>query len=176
MSGSYATRHYHRQAVTPPGTNPRKKYLVLFLAILLAVTAGLVYYAYTSGFLADENPHIPQQMITRINIERQANNLPPVELSESLTADAIKISREVRILPMGYQSGTASNHAEGTNIIVMPKVSWAISGLDSQQQEFTTLENDNTFFRENILNPSYDSVGIGVSGDSYNYYIVTLWD
>jgi uncharacterized protein YkwD len=175
MSDSYAIRHYHRQAATPPGTNPKKKYLVLFLAILLALTAGLVYYAYTSGLLADDNPNIPRQMMSRINLERQAGNLPPVELSGSLTADAIKTSREVRISPMGYQSGSASGPADGTNIVVIPKVSWAVSGFDSQHQIFSTLENDDSRFRENIFNPAYDSVGIGVSSDSYNYYIVTTW-
>ena len=175
MSSGYAIRNYHRQAVTPPGMNPRKKYLVLFLMILITVTAGLVYYAYSSGVMADDNPHIPRQMITRINLERQAGNLPPVQLSESLTADAIKTSRDVRISPMGYQSGPASKR-EGTNIIIIPKVSWAVSGFDSQQQLFTALESDNSPFRGNIVNPAYDSVGIGVSGDSYNYYIVTNWD
>jgi hypothetical protein len=176
MSDNYVIRHHHGQAITPPGTNPRKKYLVLFLVILLTVTAGLVFYASASGFLTDDNPNIPRQMITRINIERQADNLPPVELSGSLTADATKISREVRILPMGYQSGSVSKREERTNIVVIPKVSWAISGFDSQQQLFATLENDNNLFRQNIVNPAYDSVGIGVSGDSYNYYIVTTWE
>ena len=175
MSSGYAIRNYHRQTVTPPGMNPRKKYLVLFLMILITVTAGLVYYAYSSGVMADDNPHIPRQMITRINLERQAGNLPPVQLSESLTADAIKTSRDVRISPMGYQSGPTSKR-EATNIIIIPKVSWAVSGFDSQQQLFTALESDNSPFRGNIVNPAYDSVGIGVSGDSYNYYIVTNWD
>jgi uncharacterized protein YkwD len=175
MSDSYAIRRHHRQEVTPLGTNPRKKYLVLFLAILLGLTAGLVYYAYTSGFLAENNPTIPRQMMSRINLERQAGNLPPVELSGSLTADAVKTSNVIRVSPMGYQSGAAADPAEGTNVIVVPKVSWAVAGLDSQHRIFTALENDNSRFRENILNPAYDSVGIGVSSDSYNYYIVTIW-
>ncbi len=176
MSDSYATRHYHRQAVTPPGTNPRKKYLILLLAVIFTATVGMVYYAYTSGLLAEDNPNIPGQMVTRINSERQAGNLPPVELSERLTSDAIKTSRQVRVSPMGYRSGSAPVNGARTTILVVPKISWALSGYDSQQQLFSSLENDDALFRDTLLDPAYDSVGIGVTGDSYNYYIVTVWE
>ena len=176
MSDNYIIHHNRRKTLTPLGTNRRKKYLVLFLAMLLAATAGVTYYAYTSGLLAEDNPHIPQQMVARINIERQANNLPPVQLSQSLTNDAIKVSREVRISPLGYQSGIASKGAEGADIFIVPKISWAISDYDSQRQLVGTLENDNTRFREHILDSFHKTVGVGVTGDSYNYYIVTIWD
>jgi uncharacterized protein YkwD len=175
MSDSYAAHYPNHHKVVPLGTNPRKKYLVLFLVIILAATAGIVYYAYTSGLLSENNPNIPRQVIARINLERQAGNLPPVVLSQDLTADAQKTSRIVRVSPMGYQSGTGPENA-GINIFVIPKTTWALSGYDSQQQLFATLETDDALFRENILNPAYDSVGIGTSGDSYNYYIVTIWD
>jgi uncharacterized protein YkwD len=175
MSDSYAIRRYHRQTVIPLGTNRRKKYLMLFLAMILAATVGIVFFAYTSGLLAEDNPQIPQQIIARINIVRQANDLPPVQLSQGLTKDAIKISRDVRVSPRGYLSGTGLKTGEAANIFVIPKISWAISGYDSQQQMFTTLENDNSLFRKNILDTAFDSVGIGVSGDAYNYYIVTIW-
>jgi len=176
MSDNYGIHHSRQKTLTPPGTNHRKKYLVLFLVILLAATAGAAYYAYTSGLLAEDNPHIPQQMVARINIERQADNLPPVLLSPSLTNEAIKVSREVRISPMGYQPGIASKGAESADIFVVPKISWAISDYDSQQQLVGTLENDNNRFRENILDSAHKSIGVGVTGDSYNYYIVTIWD
>jgi hypothetical protein len=170
MSDSYALHRHHRKIITPLGTNRRKKYLVLFLAIILAATAGVVYYAYTSGFLAEDNPQIPGQMLTRINAERQENNLPPVQLSQSLTSDAITISREVRASPRVYLSGTGLKTAEGTNIFVVPKISWAISGFDSQQQMLATLETDDSSFRTNILDSAHGSVGVGVAGDSHNYY------
>jgi uncharacterized protein YkwD len=160
----------------PPGTNRRKKYLVVFPVIIPAATAGVAYYAYSSGLSAEDNPHIPQQMVTRINIERQADNLPPVQLSPGLTNEAIKVSREVRISPLGYQPGIAAKGAEGADIFVVPKISWAISDYDSQQQLVGTLESDNHRFRENILDSAHKTVGVGVTGDSYNYYIVTIWD
>jgi hypothetical protein len=176
MSDTYATRHYHRPSVTPPGTNPRKKYLIILLAVIFAATTGLVYYAYSSGLLAEDNPNVPGQVLTRINSERAASNLPPVGFSGKLAGDAIKISRQVRVSPMGYRSGSAPANGARTSVLVIPKISWALSGYDSQQQLFAGLENDDPLFRDAVLDPAYDSVGIGVTGDSYNYYIVTVWE
>jgi uncharacterized protein YkwD len=175
MSDSYVLHRHHRKIITPPGTNRRKKYLVLFLVIILAAAVGAVWYAYTSGFLAEDNPQIPGQMLARINAERQENNLPPVQPGQSLTNDAITISREVRASPRAYLSGTGLKTAEGANIFVVPKISWAVSGFDSQQQMVASLENDDSSFRTNILDRAHGSVGVGVAGDSYNYYIVTVW-
>jgi hypothetical protein len=175
MSDNYSINRYQHPAVTPPGTKPKIKYLVLFLALILGAGVGIAYYAVSSGLLAEDNPHVSEQIIARINSEREADSLPPVELSQGLTDDAIKTSRDVRISPVVYRSRTPSNGIEGENIFVIPKISWAVSGYDSQQQFFTTLENDNPAFSENIRNPDYGSVGIGVSGDLYNYYVVTSW-
>ncbi|MFA5266438.1 MAG: CAP domain-containing protein [Methanoregula sp.] len=175
MSDNYSINRYHHPAVTPPGTTPKKKYLVLFLVLILSAGVGIAYYAVSSGLLADDNPQISEQMIARINSEREADNLPPVHLSQGLTDDAIKTSRDVRISPVVYRSRTSSTGFERENIFVIPKISWAISRYDSQQQLFTALENENPGFYENIKNPDYGSVGIGVSGDSFNYYVVTSW-
>jgi len=176
MSDSFTINRYQHPAVTPLGTKPKKKYLVLFLVLILGAGIGIGYYAVSSGFLAEDNPHISEQIIARINYERVADNLPPVHLSQSLTDDAIKTSRDVRISPVVYRSRTSSTGVEGENIFVIPKISWAISGYDSQQQLFRTLEMDNPAFSENIKNPDYGSVGIGASGDSFNYYVVTSWE
>lgn len=148
----------------------------MFLVLILGAGVGIVYYTASSGLLADDNPQISGQIIARINSQRLADNLPPVQLSQGLTDDAIKTSRDVRISPVVYRSRAPSNGAEGENIFVIPKISWAISAYDSQQQLFTTLENDNPVFSENIKNPDHGSVGIGVSGDSFNYYVVTSWE
>jgi hypothetical protein len=176
MSDTITIRKYHRQAVTPLGTNRRKKYLVLFLAIIIAAVAGIAYHAWSSGILADENPRIPGQVLDRINLERQVNNLDPVQLSDSLTYDATRISREVRTSPLVYQSGNNPVSTGRTNIFVLPKISWAVPGYDSLQQVFVVLEGDDRAFIENIHDPSRRSIGIGVSGDSQNYYLVTTWE
>jgi uncharacterized protein YkwD len=175
MPDNYTINRYQHPAVTPLGTNPKKKSFVLFLVLILGAGAGIAYYVVSSGLLADDNPHISEQIIARINSEREADSLPPVRLSQSLTDDAIKTSRDVRISPVVYRSRTPSTGVEGENIFVIPKITWVISGYDSQQLLFTSLENDNPVFSENIKNPDYGSVGIGVSGDSFNYYVVISW-
>jgi hypothetical protein len=176
MSDTITIRKYHRQTITPLGTNRRKKYLVFFFAIIIAAIAGIAYHAYSSGILADENPRIPGQVLNRINFERQANNLNPVQLSDSLTYDATRISREVRTSPLVYQSGNNPVSSGRTNIFVLPKISWAVPGYDSLEQVFVVPKGDDSAFLENIRDPAHRSVGIGVSGDSYNYYLVTTWE
>jgi hypothetical protein len=176
MSDTITIRKYSRQAVTPLGTNRRKKYLVFFLAIIIAAVAGITCHAWSSGILADENPRIPGQVLDRINLERQARNLDPVQLSDSLTYDATRISREVRTSPLVYQSGNNPASTRKTNIFVLPKISWAVPGYDSLQQVSAVQEGDDSAFLENIHDPAHRSVGIGVSGDSYNYYLVTTWE
>jgi hypothetical protein len=176
MSDTITIRKYHRQVVTPLGTNRRKKYLVLFFAIIIAAVAGIAYHAYSSGILADENPRIPGQVLDRINLERQANNLNPLQLTDSLTYDAKRISQEVRTSPLVYQTGNNPSSTQRTNIFVLPKISWAVPGYDSLQQVFVIPEGGDSVFLENIHDPSHRSIGIGVSGDSYNYYLVTTWE
>jgi uncharacterized protein YkwD len=176
MSDTYTLQRYQHQTPAPLGTNRRKKYFRLFLVGLIIASIAVVYLVSTSGLLAEDNPQIPQQMLSRINLERQANNLPLVQLSETLTQDALKKSQEVKISPIAYQSGAGSRAAEGTNVLIIPKISWAISSYDFRQQMFDSLENNDNLFRKNILDRNYHMTGIGVTGDGYNYYIVTKWE
>jgi hypothetical protein len=175
MSDDYGIRRYHRQsAPVVLGINKRKKYLrVLLLLIVAAVVSG-AYLVYSSGILADDNPRIPQQLIARINQERQANNLPAVQADDRLTNLALGTSRELRVSSLTYTTGTGAS-GDNTNVFVIPKVSWAISGYDAQQQMIDTLENEDRTFYDNIMNSQYRNIGIGVTGDGYNYYIAVKW-
>jgi uncharacterized protein YkwD len=175
MSDNYAIRRYHRQTVPVLGVNRKKKYLKILLILILAGVAGTAYLVYSSGILADDNPHIPQQMITRINLERQANNLVPVQQDERLANLALGTSREVTISSLTYSKGTGASSGDTTNVFVIPKISWAISGYDAQQQMFDALENSDGTFRSNVLNGEYSRAGIGVTSDGYNYYIAVKW-
>lgn len=175
MSDNYAIRRYHRQTMPVPGMNRNKKYLKIFLAMLLVGAAVAAYFVYTSGILADDNPLISQQFLDRINLERQAASLPPVQMDDHATYLATTISRQAKLSQLTGASQPDTEAGAGTNIFVIPKISWAISGYDSQQQMFDTLENNDNTFRSNILNRNFRLVGIGVSGDGYNYYIATRW-
>jgi uncharacterized protein YkwD len=157
------------------GINRNKKYLKIFLVLLLAGAAVASYLVYSSGILADDNSRIPQQFVDRINLERQANNLPPVHLDAGLNNEATKKSQQIKISPMTSSLQSTEPGGAGNNVFVIPKISWAISGYDSQQQMFDTLENNDNTFRSNILNSNFKAIGVGVSGDGYNYYIATNW-
>jgi hypothetical protein len=88
---------------------------------------------------------------------------------------ALAKSREVKI-SRGESAGlpgTKTVYRE--NIFIIPKLSWVLSNYNSRQQIFDDLENGENTFRANLLNTDTHSVGIGISGDWDNYYIVTRW-
>ena len=175
MSDNYAIKRYHRQTVTPLGTSGKKKYLVIFGLVLLAGMAGMAYVVYTSGIFADDNPRIAPKLLGSINLERHANNLQPVQVDSSLANLAYTKSKEVKISQMNYAQGANPNPDDSTDVLVIPKISWALSSNDFQQQMAGSAENENSALRKNVLNPKYRTIGIGVTSDSYNYYIVTKW-
>jgi uncharacterized protein YkwD len=173
MSDNYAIKRYHRQTVSVVGMNRSRKYLTIFTILLLASIAGVTYVVYSSGIFASDNPEIAPGLVGRINLERHANNLPPVNIDDSLSYAANSKAREVKISPSNYARVMDANPDATTNIFIIPKVTWALSGSDFQQQVSDSAEN--AAFRRNMLNPLYRTVGIGVTSDSYNYFIVTKW-
>jgi uncharacterized protein YkwD len=175
MSDTYAIKRYHRQTVYTSGMNRKKKILVIFSLLFLAGLTGVAYVVYNSGFFADNNPKIAPQLTGRINLERHANNLQPVVVDSSLSNFATTKSRDVKISQLNYAQGVNPNNDPTTNVLIIPKITWALSSSDFQQQMVDSLENENAAFRKNILNPKYGSIGIGVASDSFNYYIVTKW-
>ena len=172
MSDTYAVGKYPRPNLPPLGMNRKKKYFRILLIVSLVAVAGLIYGAYSSGFFTDANPAIPREFFDRVNLERQASNLEPLAFSESLGGAALARSQDVRSSPMAYPAGATGKG--GTNVFVVSKISWAVSSLGSRQDLLDTFENTDNTFRDNILNPAYTSIGIGVSSDAYNYYIVTM--
>jgi uncharacterized protein YkwD len=175
MSDNYALKRYHRQTVPVMGTNRKKKVLLVFMLLFLAGAVGIVYLVYSSGILAEDNPKIVSQLARRINLERHANNLPVVSMDSSLSNLAYVKSKEVKISQLNYARGSNPNLDENTNVFIIPKITWALSGSDFRQQMVDSLENENSGFRKNVLNPRYRSIGIGMTSDSYNYFIVTQW-
>ena len=175
MTGNYSATEYRHRNVTVVGINRKKKYLTFFVILLIAGTAGVAYLIHSSGIFAADNPHLAPMLAERINLERQANGLPQVQGDSTLSYQAYTKSQEVRISPMNYADGTNPNPDGSTNIIIIPKLTWALSDKDFQQQIGDSMENKDTSLRKNILNPNFKTIGIGVSSDNYNYFIVTKW-
>lgn len=175
MSDTLTFRKYRRQPVTPVGTSPSRKFAFLFFALMIGAAAGTAYLVWNAGIVAEDNPRIAGQVLERINLERQAVRLGPVQPGDRMSNEATRISREVRTSPLAFMSGQNPSVKGRTNIIVVPRLACAIPGYDALQEVFTGTGSDETSFRHNALDPSVDSVGIGVIGDSNNYYIVTTW-
>jgi hypothetical protein len=175
MSDNYAIKRYHRQTVSVVGSNRKKKYLVLVLLLLVAGVLGMGWLVYSSGIMEAENPRLAPDLANRINLERQAHDLPPVQGDASLSYLAYTKSQEVKVAQLNYGQGGNANLDATTDVIIIPKMTWAFSGKDFRQQLADTPENAQSTFRNHVLDPAYRTIGIGVSSDSYNYYIVTKW-
>lgn len=153
----------------------RKKYLKILLVVLFAAVAAVGYFAITSGVLAEENPALQEHLITRINNERLAHNLPPVLIDNSLANQAERSSQEFRVSQLAYTSWTGLNAGQGADAFIYPKISWAVSSIGLESPLFDSWVTGNADFADDIMNRDYTRIGIGISSDGYNYYIVTQW-
>ena len=176
MSDHSAASHYSRKKIHVLGTSRKRKYLKVLLIVLLAALAGLAYFAVNSGILAEENPAIPQHLITRVNSERLAHNLPPVQNDGNLAYQAERRSQEIRISQIAYNFQSGQKSGENTDAFIYPKISWAVSNINLEPPLFDSWIAGDAGFQSDILNTEYKKIGIGISSDGYNYYIVTKWE
>ena len=176
MSDHSSASHYnHGKKIHVLGTSRKKKYLKVLFLVLLAALAGIACFAVSSGILADENPAIPQHLVTRINSERLAHNLPPVQNDASLASQAERRSGDLRVSQRAYTSQSGTQSADNTDAFVYPKIAWAVSSISLEPPLFDSWIADDPTFQQDILNKGYKNIGIGISSDGYNYYIVTKW-
>ena len=77
---------------------------------------------------------------------------------------------------MAFYSPTGQKTGEITDILIYPKISWAVSSINLEPPLFHSKQADNPVFRREVLNSRHKNIGIGISRDSYNYYIVTKWE
>jgi uncharacterized protein YkwD len=175
MSDGFMLRRYHRQTTLVPETGRKRTYTLVILSLFIAGITGTVFLLAGSGILSDENPELSNGMLARINLEREANNLSPVRMDEDLKAQAIAISREVRTVSITPSTVSGTAVPDATNVFVMPKITWMVSGYDSQQAILDMLENRDPLFRNNILNSDYRDVGIAITSDGFHYFIAVNW-
>jgi uncharacterized protein YkwD len=175
MSDNFALRRYHRQTLPLPAGAGKPRYLKFGLAILLlAGICGAGYLAWSSVFLAGNTDGVAREIVSRINLEREANNIEPVRVDERLNGLALSDSREVVGSVPVYSASAGSTSS--VNLFVIPKISWILSGYDTRQQLLDMLENTDPAFRNNILDSDHRNIGIGVSSDGYHYYIAVRWE
>jgi hypothetical protein len=175
MSDHSAGSHNNRKKIHVFGTSRKKKYLKVLFIFLLAALAGLAYFALSSGILAEDNPALPQHLITRINSERLSHNLPPVISDGSLANLAVQKSRDIRVSQMVYNPQSGIKPGESTDVFIYPKIALAISSISLEPPLFDAWIAEDPNFQKDSLNNEYKNIGIGISSDGYNYYIVTKW-
>ena len=175
MSDHSPAFHHHQKKIHVLGVSRKKIYLKVLIVILCAVFAVLAWFTISSGFLANENPEIPRHLVAWINTERAASSLPPVTLSDTLAHEALLASQEIRASRTSYTSWQKTPADQDTDFFIYPKLSWAISGIRLEPMLFDAWRTNEPGSVSHILDKDARDIGIGVSSDGYNYYIVTKW-
>ncbi len=150
------------------------KLSTVVILIGLCCIAGYIVYANDSipfEFPKERTPacdNVQDQMFTLINNDRHLFNVPPAQLDGELTLDSIEISKN---MPISY----ISKPWDRFDYFVVKKSDWSRRYYFSPQYEFDRWTNTDLNFRNDVLNRDYNRVGVGVSEDSTNYYIVIRW-
>jgi len=174
MSDNYSSSHYRKKATPTFGTGRKMKYFKITLVLFLAGIIAGGYFLMNSGALADTTSAIPGQVLSHINSERKAANLPAVTWNQDQANRAVEQSSQVRVSPLAQASHTTENSLT-EDAYTYPRVSQALSAFSIQQPLFDSWSADQNAFRGDVLNPNFKTVGIGADSDGYNYYIVAVW-
>ena len=174
MSDHFSSVHNRKKHVHVVGTTRKKTFFRLSLAILLVAGAVCGYVVVSSGILSDDHSAISNQLLTRINDQRHAGNLPALANDPALANQAMQDSVQLKLSPMAYNAAAGTKPASAANVYVLPKMSLALTTLSLEPQLFDAWSAD-AQFRNNVMNPQFQKAGIGIESDGYNYYIVTLW-
>jgi uncharacterized protein YkwD len=175
MSDHPYSPHYRRKYHHVLGENRQKKFLKITFAILafLLIVAG--YQVYSSGVLADDTAGVSQHVLSKINEAREAGNLPLVHESDNLVNQAKANSARMRVAPLAYRADPTAKSGS-SDAYIIPKLSQILSSLHIDQDPVNAWLDSDEQFQNDVMNPDFASVGIGVESDGYNYYIVTQWE
>jgi uncharacterized protein YkwD len=151
-------------------------YLSFFIVVCVLVTQESDAQESKVSFQKPDNVTIEKKLFARINSERKRRALPPLELSSDLTLLARNHSKhmaEIQDLTHLSSSGEIYLHRlvkEGGHFI---KIGENVTFSETYQDEFIHQElMKSAELKENILDPEFDQVGVGVADrEDWGYYI-----
>jgi len=112
---------------------------------------------------------VADKVFSLINDDRHLFNVPSAQFDYPLASDSVSISSSY--LPYIY----VSKPWDRFDYFVVEKSEWTRRYYYSPQTFFDTWTNTDMNFRNNVRNRDYNRVGVGVTEDNRNYYIVILW-
>ena len=144
--------------------------------LLLMCVCAIGYCVYANDILDLEFPKVhtntcsfvQDKMFSMINEDRHLFNVPSAQLDYQISSDAISISENMPFLYI-------LKPWDRFDYFVIKKSEWSKRYYSSPQTIFDTWTNTDINFRNNVRNRDYNRVGVGVSEDSKNYYIVIKW-
>jgi len=152
----------------------KRNHIIIITALVILI--GIVGFAYATNPTTFEVPKqttpdcmiASDQIFNLINNDRHLFNIPSAQFDSTLTHDAIEISRNIPY-------NQISKPWDKFDHFVISKKAWTQRYYSSPQYNFDIWTNTDMNFRNDVRNRDYNRVGVGVSSDSVNYYIVILW-
>ena len=174
MSDHYPAAHHRRKAVHVVGTTRKKSFVRASLVLVLLLAAVATYAIVTSGVFSDDNSPMIQELLNRINGQRQVAGLPPVHWDESLAKTAGQDSLQLRETPLAYNPAMNAKTEGVADAFTLPKTSQVLSALYIEPPLFDQWSASKQF-AGHVMDKSLTSIGVGIETDGYNYYTVAVW-
>ena len=174
MSDNYSSTHYRKQETQSFGTGRKMKYFKITVVVVLIGLIAIGYLLANSGIFTDNSGAITGQIMTKINAERNAANLPPLIWDTNLANRALTQSSQMRVSPLAQASHTTDGSLS-EDAFVYSRVSLALSTFSLEQPLFDSWDSTRDAFHKDALNPDFKNVGLGIDSDGYNYYVVAVW-
>ena len=146
--------------------------VICIITIMILFMCGV--YAYNSSSYSD-NPSVSDKIFFLINNDRHLFGVPSAQWDDSLSHEASTKSIELIATSKGGYINTPSLPWDRKDTFIIPKSKWSENYYFSPQTIFDRWTNTDRNFRLDSLNRDYNQVGVGVSSDMNNYYVVILW-
>lgn len=155
---------------------PKKKsdhfLLILLSIILLLAIIGWAVATVIVPVFSEDNPKVSQKIFALMNNDRQLYNVPNAQWDYNLANQALQRSVDLFI---SSNSPYQSNPYDREDAFVISKFDWTRSYYFSPEYVLDSWRNGDNNFRQDLLNRDYSLVGVGVSSDWNNYYVVIKW-
>jgi len=174
MSDHYPTAHHRKKAVHVVGTTHKKTFLWVSFTIVCVLAAFSTYAIITSGVFTDNSHAMIQELLNRINGQRHAAGLPPVQWDQSLASQAEQDSLQLKETPLAYNPAVGSKTSGVADVFTLPKLSLVLSTLYIDPPLFDQWSGSNQF-AAHVMDRSFSAIGVAVESDGYNYYPVAVW-
>lgn len=147
--------------------------------LIICAVAGLCIAVNALGanpmFILNPDAGVEHKVFSMINDDRHLHSVPSAQLNSDLTNAARQYSNEMANSIYARSKAIDNKPYDQVDAFIVPISQWTERYYFSPQTVFDKWTNTDMTFRSDSLNRDYNLVGVGVSNDSVNYYVVIMW-